>query len=90
LYITFGIRQVLYYLYTNGRGNVALTTTLSLMRRNRINDNYAGKITFWTEQLGRALILGDSARYSEERCSESLAYFKRRASENESSNSHNS
>jgi len=90
LYITFGIRQVLYYLYTNGRGNVALTTTLSIMRRNRINDNYEGKIAFWTEQLDTALLLGDGAYYSEERCRESLAYFKNRASANESSNSHNS
>ena len=54
---------------------VAIPTANTIMARAK---DYTNKIQFWTEQLDTALLVGSSAYYSEERCRESLAYFKQK------------
>lgn len=49
--------------------------------RRRANDGYQSKVEFWEDQLALAkqakeFALVDHARYTIERCEESLAYFK--------------
>ena len=44
--------------------------------RNRRNDGYQSKVTFWTEQL--QLAMDGKSKYSYERCVDSLTYFKER------------
>ena len=48
-------------------------------RRNRLNDNYEGKVTFWTDQL--ELALEGKSKYSVQKCDESLKYFKSKRAE---------